>query len=171
MTEEQLNIKYIKEKTGLLENDELISIILEMINDCYRKGLEQSRFDKIMLQQEIEKLNNELEIGKEQYNDLIEEKEKLQEKIDLVLLENQELKKMQCTCLGTGCQAKMKEYKSQQKEFIEYMNKVIKELELLETGPGINNIDEELNGYLIQRVNTFKEILSKYKEIIGGKDD
>ena len=57
--------------------------------------------------------------------------------------------------------------KNQQKEFIEYMNKIIKELELLETGPRINNIDEELNGYLIQRVNTFKEILSKYKEIIG----
>ena len=61
--------------------------------------------------------------------------------------------------------------KNQQKEFIEYMNKIIKELELLEPGPGINNVDEELNGYLIQRANTFKEILSKYKEIIGGKDE
>ena len=27
---------------------------------------------------------------------------------------------------------------------------------------------EEIKGYLIQRGNTFKEILSKYKEIIGG---
>ena len=65
----------------------------------------------------------------------------------------------------------VKKNKIQQKEFIEYMNKVIKELELLETGPGINNVDEELNGYLIQRVNTFKEILSKYKEIIGGDNE
>lgn len=96
-----------------------------------------------------------------------ENETKLIDEIKQLEKENQELKKMQCTYLGTGCQAKMKEYKSQQKEFIEYMNKVIKELELLETGPGINNVDEELNGYLIQRVNTFKEILSKYKEMIG----
>ena len=27
---------------------------------------------------------------------------------------------------------------------------------------------KEIKGYLIQRGNTFKEILSKYKEIIGG---
>ena len=65
----------------------------------------------------------------------------------------------------------VKKNKIQQKEFIEYMNKVIKELELLETGPRINNIDEELNGYLIQRANTFKEILSKYKSIIGASDE
>lgn len=95
-----------------------------------------------------------------------ENETKLIDEIKQLEQENQELKKMQCTYLGIGCQAKMKEYKSQQKEFIEYMNKVIKELELLETGPRINNVDEELNGYLIQRASTFKEILSKYKKII-----
>lgn len=99
-----------------------------------------------------------------------ENETKLIDEIKQLEKENQELKKMQCIYLGTGCQAKMKEYKSQQKEFIEYMNKIIKELELLEPGPRINNVDEELNGYLIQRANTFKEILSKYKEIIGGKE-
>ena len=53
---------------------------------------------------------------------------------------------------------------TQQKEFIEYMNKTIKELECDDFD------DEEIKGYLIQRIDTFKEILSKYKEIIGGKD-
>ena len=52
---------------------------------------------------------------------------------------------------------------NQQKEFIEYMNKTIEELEC-------DNVDdEEMKGYLIQRIDTFKEILSKYKSIIGGK--
>ena len=51
--------------------------------------------------------------------------------------------------------------KNQQKEFIEYMNKTIEELECDDVD------DEEMKGYLIQRIGTFKEILSKYKEIIG----
>ena len=54
---------------------------------------------------------------------------------------------------------------TQQKEFIEYMTKTIEELECEDVD------DEEMKGYLIQRTDTFKEILSKYKEIIGGKDE
>ena len=57
-----------------------------------------------------------------------------------------------------------KEFKNQQKEFIEYMNKTIEELECDDVD------DEEMKGYLIQRIDTFEEILSKYKSIIGGKD-
>lgn len=58
-----------------------------------------------------------------------------------------------------------KKYKKQQKEFIEYMTKTIEELEC-------DNVDdEEMKGYLIQRIDTFKEILSKYQEIIGISDD
>ena len=41
------------------------------------------------------------------------------------------------------------------------MNKTIEELECDDVD------DEEMKGYLIQRIDTFKEILSKYKEIIG----
>ena len=53
-------------------------------------------------------------------------------------------------------------FKNQQKEFIEYMNKTIEELECDDVD------DEEMKGYLIQIIDTFKEILSKYKEIIGS---
>lgn len=51
---------------------------------------------------------------------------------------------------------------SQQKEFIKYMNDIIKDLEMEDVA------DEELKGYLIQRIDTFKEILQKYKSIIGN---
>ena len=54
---------------------------------------------------------------------------------------------------------------NQQKEFIEYMNKTIEELECDDVD------DEEMKGYLIQRIDTFKEVLSKYKGIIGGNDE
>ena len=56
-------------------------------------------------------------------------------------------------------------FKNQQKEFIEYMNKTIEKLECDDVD------DEEMKGYLIQRIGTFKEILSKYKSIIGEKDE
>ena len=52
-------------------------------------------------------------------------------------------------------------YENQQKEFIKYMNKTIEELECDDVD------DEEMKGYLIQRIDTFKGILSEYKEIIG----
>ena len=47
---------------------------------------------------------------------------------------------------------------NQQKEFIEYMNKTIEELECDDVD------DEEMKWYLIQRIDTFKEILKKYNE-------
>lgn len=53
----------------------------------------------------------------------------------------------------------------QQKEFIKYMNAIIEDLETEDVD------DEEMKGYLIQRINTFKEILQKYKSIIGVSDD
>ena len=53
----------------------------------------------------------------------------------------------------------------QQKEFIKYMNDIIEDLETEDVD------DEEMKGYLIQRINTFKEILQKYKSIIGVSDD
>ena len=54
-----------------------------------------------------------------------------------------------------------KKHKTQQKEFIKYMNDIIEDLETEDVD------DEEMKGYLIQRINTFKEILQKYKSIIG----
>ena len=61
--------------------------------------------------------------------------------------------------------SKIEEMENQQKEFIEYMTKTIEELECDDVD------DEEMKGYLIQRIDTFKEILSKYKEIIGDIND
>ena len=72
-------------------------------------------------------------------------------------------KVLQQDCLTTCCGIPIGDIPkliTQQKEFIEYMNKTIEELECDDVD------DEEMKGYLIQRIDTFKEILSKYKEII-----
>ena len=73
-------------------------------------------------------------------------------------------KVLQQDCLTTCCGIPIGDIPkliTQQKEFIEYMNKTIEELE------SDNVDDEEMKGYLIQRIDTFKEILQKYKSIIG----
>lgn len=60
MSERELNKKYIQDKTGLLDNDELIPIILDMLSEAYIKGLEQGKFDMEMemLEKEISDDNN-----------------------------------------------------------------------------------------------------------------
>ena len=60
--------------------------------------------------------------------------------------------------------AEINELKNQQKEFIKYMNDISEDLETEDVD------DEEMKGYLIQRIDTFKEILSKYRSIIGDKE-
>ena len=77
---------------------------------------------------------------------------------------NQELKKQLEEYKRLGFKHlndKCNKLENQQKEFIEYMNKTIEELECEDFD------NEEMKGYLIQRIDTFKEILSKYKEITG----
>ena len=83
-------------------------------------------------------------------------------KNNVVLKEqNDKLKKQLEKVLNDYC--RLDAYnRTQQKEFIDYMNKTIEELECDDVD------DEEMKGYLIQRIDTFKEILSKFKEIIGG---
>ena len=99
------------------------------------------------------------------------EKEQLNSLVNSCQEEIRQLKKqvnkgLYNTCLpySTGYNKAIKDKETQQKEFIEYMNKTIEELECDDVD------DEEMKGYLIQIIDTFKEILSKFKSIIGGKD-
>ena len=119
---------------------------------------------------ELQQENQELKLELSGYRQAI-----LEDKDMLGLKEeNTELKKQLTTykILHRDCKvdnlkniSKIEEMENQQKEFIEYMNKTIEELECDDVG------DEEMKGYLIQRIDTFKEILSKYKEIIGDIND
>ena len=124
MTEKQLNENLIKLELQDICKDcmylnEIATIIREMLSEEYKTGLEQSRFDKNMLEQE-----------------------------------NQELKKQ----LSNSHQIE-----AQQKEFIEYLEEPIR---MFKQG-GSMNISE----YTSAKLNTLEEVLSKFKEIIGDKDE
>ena len=108
-----------------------------------------------------------IEMSNEYYN-------LLEEKMVRLINKNQELKKQVETYEIEDYEQNeelnkksfdIRKYKTQQKEFIEYMNKTIEELEC-------DDVDnKKIKNYLIQRINTFKEILQKYKSIIGVSDD
>lgn len=105
-----------------------------------------------------------------------EELELANARADILLLqqENEELKKQLKQYSKDYCNVskvkhnyakKLVIIQNQQQEFIKYMKNIIKGLECE------NVDDEEMRGYLFQRIDTFKEILQKYKEIIGAKDE
>ena len=141
-----------------------------------------------LIQDELVK--NELNALKQQkFNELLKENQELKEKLDkydnpedmtLMMMwcteqvkdENKKLKKQLEDAITSyteehnlrhNSDLKLDVLENQQKEFIDYMNKTIEELECDDVD------DEEMKGYLIQRIDTFKEILQKYKEIIGDK--
>ena len=98
MSEEDLNIKYICEITGLEKNDKLVPIILEVMWESYNSGLAQAEHDNTM--------------------GIIEENKDLKKQLD-------KMKQIQCNFLGTGCKRKIEEYEVQQKEFIEYLENML----------------------------------------------
>ena len=93
-----------------------------------KKQLEFYKDLSEQLQQENEELKKQLEkkyekVGTLTAEILYEENTRLVNEITVLKTENQKLKEMQCTFLGTGCQNKMKKYK----EVIYKVNKLIAE--------------------------------------------
>ena len=128
-------------KCLLKQNKELKQKYLNAVADYETTMFEKEQLNSLVnsCQEEIRRLKKQLEEYKDKIN----------------WYENFEVNK-------TIDKLRLK-HNTQQKKFIEYMNKTIEELECDDVD------DEEMKGYLIQRINTFKEILSKYREIIGGK--
>ena len=114
-----------------------------------KNGVFSLEYDKETLRDMVLELQEENKILREnaENNDKV---------VDKVNVENMLLKKE-----NEQLKDKLSKKETQRKEFIDYMNKTIEELEYDDVD------DEEMKGYLIQRIDTFKEIFSKYKKIIG----
>ena len=140
----ELNQKYLN---AVADYETTMSELQEL-----KKQLEEYKLITIDYQ-ELEARNQELKLQLKGTTHCFDEEE--HEKLKKQLEELKEEKQEWINLLAM--------FKNQQKEFIEYMNKTIEELECDDVG------DEEMKGYLIQRIDTFKEILQKYKEIIGDK--
>ena len=123
------------------QNQELKQLIKEntVLVEDENGNYQELNINPLKIQQENQELKEQLEVGKEQYNDLVEEKEELQEQL-----------------------SNSHQIKTQQKEFIEWLEDGIRTLEMLEETFILINYKNEIRIY--------KEILSKYKEITGVKD-
>lgn len=151
MTEEQLNKEWlIRELKGFSYSNELLDKILELLSEQYINGLEQSRFDKRMLEFENQELKREL-------NEKITSEMKLKDDLDKQRKEYQETYK--------DVREEIKEYKNQQKEFIEYLEDYIEVLKSQQDSvEGLDLAEEHM-------LMPLEEVLSKYKEIIGVNGD
>ena len=121
------------------------------------------------VKEENEKLKKQFEVGEEQYNDLVEEKEELQEQLSSNTLQLEKLKEqvnkgLYNTCLPytTGYNKAIKDKETQQKEFIKWLENGIEKVKNTEF------LDER-----IQRAGliAYNRCLQKYKSIIGVSDE
>ena len=110
----------------------------------YEDTKDYNVFDLIRVNQ---KLKEQLEVGEQQYNDLVEEKEKLQEQL-----------------------SNSHQIKTQQKEFIELLENEITLRERKTYEIAIIKDDTAVFVWKI-KLELLKEVLSKYKELIGVKDE
>ena len=115
----------------------------------------------------IKRLLDELDGADDYIKKLYKENTTLVNEITVLKKENQKLKEMQCTFLGTGCQNKIKEYKIQQREFIDWLEIRIKDRDKVRKMYELYSLSEER---LSSQYFVLQDVLLKYKEIIGGKN-
>lgn len=111
------------------------------------RTIDEIRENETKLIIEIKHLEKENQELKEQYNDLVEEKENLQEQL-----------------------SNSHQIKTKQKEFIEWLEKEIQEQENYAISLGLTT-DYGIAEYTSGKIDSLKESLTKYKEIVGGNND
>lgn len=149
MTEEQLNKEWLRKKLkGFSYSNELLDKILELLSNQYINGLEQSRFDKRMLEFENQELREQIRKLKSMSKGL--DSEKCMLKVELVNYKNS--------------------VDRQQRELIKFLEdekyRLAKEYSATyEDDLGnLRYVNEDI-------FNELNKVLSKYKEIIGVNGD
>lgn len=130
-----------------IENGEI-----NVLGNCYGKI---ARCIDLLIK-ENQKLKKQLEVGEEQYNDLVEEKEILQEQLLIKTLQLESLKSSKRDYTQENILTMQLELKNrQQKGFVRYLEE---EIEFFRT-------------FNLESANVCKDILVYYKKIIGDDDD
>lgn len=132
------------------------------LNDIFQKELLNIIKDYEKLQIENQELKKQLKVGEQQYNDLVEEKEKLFEEVNYTVIPNCDIKSV------------IDKYENQQKKFIKYLeDEISKQDKHIEELKKWQEIEENApsNDFDLYIANVVKRdleyVLSKYKEIIG----
>ena len=174
------NIVYVKIKNGIFKcykSEQMHKPIYYPVESKTNGYIDYNDVEKILTIEDLYQENQELKTEKEQINSLVNSCQE----------ENQEEckhKGLYNTCLpySTGYKKAIKDKENQQKDFIEYMNKTIEDCnnyskyiekktkELHERSCGKTYIANEIMKNEVAK-KILKEILSKYKEIIGVSNE
>ena len=163
MTEEELNEKLIKlELQNVCQDclylDKIVPIIRKMLSEEYKTGLEQSRFDKNMLERENQELKKQLEEMDSKLFFTKNELEMRQKSIDNNLRQQKEfiewLEDKLNMCDG----------------FLDTVKSDLEEISYAGRASGKTYIATQIMKNEIAK-KCYEEVLSKYKEIIGVKDE
>lgn len=153
----------LKEKLDKYENPKDMTLFAMW---CTEKVKDENE----KLKEEITNLSKEIDMWNSKYNDMFDENRELKKQLEerpkeYVFIGNAQNKTRDFINQITKDN---KEFKNQQKEFINYLEKEIKRInpnDLYISELNLRLDDIKFTQYLI-----YKEILSKYKEIIGGKE-
>ena len=96
--------------------------------------------------------------------ELKEENQELKKQLHEASLEIQHLIEQDIDC-PSNCN-KLRKLRNQQKEFVKWLEEKIKNYEL-----PLNDENKKALGYTLPMKGIYKEVLEKYKEIIGVKDE
>lgn len=157
-------IDYCKEASQTISELDYKNRILEKENQELKKKYENA----------VEKLSEQLELltsKLDEYDLIVDErnqlKKQLEEKIKIGVADHK---------YSSQCEDKVITMETQQKEFIKYLEDKIYSIEPKGTGINYNCEYDSEEDYVMamqeqSRLNTLKEILNKYKSIIGAEDD
>lgn len=142
-------------KKVYLENQELKKKYENAVVDYETTMFEKEQLNSLVnsCQEKIRQLKKQLEESKDNYNCLLKQKEQFE-----------------------YIMSKQVDYQGQKKEFINYLEDKIYDIEPKGTGINYNCEYDSEEDYVMamqeqSRLNTLKEILQKYKEIIGVSDE
>lgn len=142
-------------KKVYLENQELKKKYENAVVDYETTMFEKEQLNSLVnsCQEKIRQLKKQLEESKDNYNCLLKQKEQFE-----------------------YIMSKQVDYQGQKKEFINYLEDKIYNIEPKGTGINYNCEYDSEEDYVMamqeqSRLNTLKEILQKYKEIIGVSDE
>lgn len=141
-----------------------------------KNGVFSLEYDKETLKDMVLELKEEVEILKENAKNNDKVVDNVNWENQLLKKENQELKKQLENNLkinvadhkyASTCEDKVIILETQQKEFIKYLEDEIKELQKIKE----TELDYDLLQDVISQLLVFEDVLQKYKETIGDKDE
>ena len=171
-----MEANYVHKDSTTLIQDKLVKNELNQIELQYN-ALKQQKFNELL--KENQELKQKYLNAVADYETTMTEKNELKKQLEEYREELEKADSITQSCIFNGkkeseisyrkCLNMLEKHKNQQKEFIEYLESEIKQINQKESDIGELNL--RLNDIKFTQYLIYKEILQKYKSIIGVSDE